>query len=207
MKKIYICAAYMGIEENYFKILNYCSYVASKGFIPLTAATMYHGALDKRIPEESEVIKEAVKTLINICDEVWVFGSCSDNVIANIRKCGKPIVYIKDSYRLNDNSQRYSVIIREYETQTGRTANRSILESVVYYLNLGVSDELIIAAIKKTAKMGAGWNYTEGILRNCVSEGITTLGQFSQKSAPKPNENTYAAYDIDLYEKMLNGKD
>ncbi len=204
MKKVFICANYMGLEENYFKILNYCKYIASKGFIPITTATMYHSSLNENIPQENKIITTAAKVLLSICDEVWVFGNCSETVIADMAGSGKPVVYVKESYSLNDASEQISVIMREYEVQTGRTVNRSIMESVLYYLNLGISDKLIIAAIKKTAKANAGWNYTEGILRNCVSRGITTLEEFSKNKAPRKQEDLSASYDIDLYEQMLN---
>lgn len=207
MKHIFICANYSGLEENYFKALNYCKYVANKGCIPLNTITMYHGTLNENITEERKIISEASKALINICDEVWVFGKCADTLIADVVGCRKPVIYVKDNFTLNDKSEVLSVIMREFESQTGRTVNRSILDSVLYYLNQGFSRELIIAAIKKTGKINAGWNYTEGILRNCLKRGITTVEAFSKQVAPQKEENNFAAYNLDLFEKMLRSKD
>ncbi len=207
MKHIFICANYQGLEENYFKALNYCKYVAKKGYIPLSIITMYHGTLNENITKERNIILEASKSLINICDEVWVFGKCADTLIADVVGSGKPVIYVKDNFSFNDESEILSVIMREFESQTGRTVNRSILESVLYYLNQGFSSELIIAAIKKTGKANAGWNYTEGILRNCLKRGITTVEEFSKSGAPQKEENNIAVYDLDLFEEMLRSKD
>lgn len=207
MKYIFICANYSGLEENYFKALNYCKYVAKKGCIPLSTITMYHGSLNENITIERNIISKASKSLINICDEVWVFGKCADTLIADVVESGKPIIYVKDNFSLNDESEVLSVIMREFESQTGRTVNRSILDSILYYLNQGFSSELIIAAIKKTGKINAGWNYTEGILRNCLKRGITTVQAFSKQGAPQKEEHNFSAIDFDLFEKMLNSKD
>ena len=206
MKKVYICANYSGLEENYFKFLNYCEYVAGKGFVPLSCVTMYHKALDENIPEQRKIISSAVKALIDICDEVWVFGKCRESLISDVAESGKPIIYVKDKLTANSASEKLSIIMREFESNTGRTVNRTIMESALYYLNEGITSELIIAAIKKTAKINAGWNYTEGILRSCLSQGITTAEAFTRQGAPK-QENSMASYDLDLYEQMLNKKD
>ena len=205
MKYIFICANYAGLEENYFKFLRYCKYVANKGHVPISVVTMYHSALDENVPAQNDIITSATKQLLNICDEVWVFGKCSQTLIANVSESGKPVIYVNDSFSLNDSSVVLSVIIKEYEVQTGKQANRGILESALYYLNQGITSELIIAAIKKTAKSNAGWYYTEGILKNCLGRGITTSEQFLRNGKEKPKTDC-AAYDLDLFEQMLNSK-
>ena len=206
MKKVYICANYFGLEENYFKFLNYCEYVVSKGLVPLSTVTMYHKALDENIPEQQKIISVAAKALIDICDEVWVFGKCRESLISDVAESGKPIIYVRDRLAVNSASEKLGVIMREFEADTGRTVNRTIMESALYYLNEGITSGLIIEAIKKTAKINAGWNYTEGILRSCLSQGITTAEAFTRRGAPK-QDNSMAAYDLDLYEQMLNKKD
>lgn len=206
MKYIFICANYAGLEENYFKFLRYCKYVADKGHVPISIVTMYHSALDENVPAQNDIIISAAKQLLSICDEVWVFGKCSESLIANVSESGKPVIYVKDSFSLNDSSVILSVIMQEYVVQTGKPTNRGILESALYYLNQGITSELIIAAIKKTAKANAGWNYTEGILKNCLTRGITTSEQFSHNDNIK-QKTDYSAYDLDLFEQMLNSKD
>ena len=84
MKYIFICANYGGLEENYFKALRYCKYVADKGHVPISAVTMYHGALDDKLPAQHKIITSATKHLLSICDEVWVFGKCSEMIISNV---------------------------------------------------------------------------------------------------------------------------
>lgn len=88
MKYIFICANYAGLEENYFKFLRYCKYVADKGHVPISIVTMYHSALDENVPAQNDIITSATKQLLNICDEVWVFGKCSQTLIANVSESG-----------------------------------------------------------------------------------------------------------------------
>ena len=208
MDYIYVCAPYDGLEENYIKALNYCRYVKAEGKIPVCPVTMYHGVYDERITDECTLSKTAGKELLKICSEVWVFGLNGNNEVNTLKSAGKPIRYIEDSFSFNTSSEMLTVLINTFQIQTGRLINRAIMDNMVFYLNAGLSDKLIVAAIKKAALKSAGWEYVEGILRNCLSRGITTAEQMSRQSKPDTKSNNdFGAFDLDLYEQMLNSKD
>lgn len=207
MKLIFICAPYSRLDENYYKSINYCKYVVEKGFIPINPITMYHGVLDERVPNEYAVLTEANKKLISLCDEVWVFGNAPESLIADAVAVGKPVNYVKDVFNRRSHSEGLSVIMRTWEAKTGKCVNRAILENIIFYLNEGLTDKLIIEAIKKTALKSAGWNYLEGILRSCLRQGITTAEEFLNNKPQKKEAESMAAYDLDLFEKMMAKKD
>ncbi len=206
--KVFVCSPYEGIEENYYKAINYCKYVIDKGNVPLCPVTMLHNVLNDIKPSEHEKFQKISKELIKQCDEIWVFGTGTSFTGLNTASgSGKPIKYITDTFRFNDESEMLSVLCRQYETITGRTINRSIVDSMLFYINKGVTDKLVIEAIKKTALRHLGWNYTEGILRNCLADGIKTAEEFLNNTKKNTAGSGYATYDLDLYEKMLNNKD
>ena len=206
MEYIYVCAPDGGFEENYIKALNYCRYVKSQGKIPICAVTMNYGIYDRREPKEDSTAKNAGRELLKICSEVWIFGKHNNKTAEIISGTGKPIRYIEDKFCFNDRSEMLTVIFNEYQSKTGRLINRAIMEDIIFYLDSGLSDKLIIAAIKKAAKKSAGWEYAEGILKNCLSQGITTAEEMDRKETPKTVDKDgcdYGAFDLDLYEKMI----
>lgn len=204
MKLIFICAPYSRLDENYYKSINYCRYVVDKGYVPINPITMYHGVLDERVPNEYAAIGYANKALIAQCDEVWVFRNGAETLIADATDLGKPVRYIEDAFNIRNSSEALSVIMREYEAKTGKCVNRTIMENILFYLNEGLSDKLIIEAIKKTALKSAGWNYLEGILRNCLTCRITTAEEFLTRK--RKNSDSMATYDLTEYEKYLEKK-
>ena len=208
MDYIYVCAPYDGLEENYIKALNYCKYVKAKGKTPICPVTMYHGVYDDRITEEHIAAKKVGQELLKLCSEVWVFGINGNTEVNTLSSAGKLIRYIEDSFSFNARSETLSVLMNEFQMQTGRLINRAIMENIVFYLDAGLSDKLIIAAIKKAALKSAGWEYVEGILKNCLSRGITTAEEMGRQQKPATkSDNDFGAFDLDLYEQMLNGKD
>lgn len=207
MSIIYVCSPYGGLEENYFRAQNYCRYVIEKGHIPVCPVTMFHGVYDDKVASEHEAYQKAGRELLKFCDEIWVFGKNTGSDISAVSGSGKVIRYIQDTFRFNNTSETLSVLVREFETYTGKTVNRFILENMLFYLNQGQTDKLIIAAIKKAARVGAGWNYIETILKSCLSKGITTAEELERSAPQKKEESMWATSDLDLFEKMLNSKD
>lgn len=207
MATIYVCSPYGGLEENYFRAQNYCRYVTEKGHIPVCPVTMFHGVYDDKVASEHEAYQKAGKELLKFCDEIWVFGKNTSSDISAVSGSGKAIRYIQDTFRFNNTSETLSVLAREFEVNTGKMMNRCILENMLFYLNKGQTDKLIIAAIKKAAKVGAGWNYAEAILNSCLSKGITTAEELKRQNPQKKEESSVASYDLALYEEMMNKKD
>ena len=205
MKLIFICAPYSRLDENYYKSINYCKYVVQKGFIPINPITMYHGVLDERVPAEYTILANANKALISQCDEVWVFGNAPESLIADATGLGKPVKYIEGEFEKRNHYESLNLIVSEYEKRMSERANGQIRQDIRYFLDNGLPAELIIEVIKKTARLKKQWNYSVGTLRNRLREGKTTVEEFLNN---KPQKNgSMASYDLDLFEKMLNGKD
>lgn len=201
---IYVCAPDGGLEENYIKARNYCQYVKSKGNIPICPVTMNHGVYDWREPTERERAKKSGRELLKLCDEVWVFGKKGIAERLQLSNIGKPVKYIENSFYINDQSEMLTVLFNLYQDKTGRLMNRKIMDDMIFYLNEGLSDKLIIEAIKKAADKSAGWEYVTPILNNCMLSGISTAEEFLQSRQPEKRENDFGAFDLDAYEKMIN---
>lgn len=69
-----MCSPYGGKQENYEQAVDYCRIVAARGHVPLASHVMLHGILDDLIPEQREKGLAAGLALVEIADEVWVFG-------------------------------------------------------------------------------------------------------------------------------------
>lgn len=201
---IYVCASDGGSDENYIKALNYSRYVKSKGHIPICPVTMNHGVYDWRGPQERAAAKQSGRQLLKLCDEVWVFGTKVIKDETALTSVGKPIRYIEDDFRFNDRSEMLTVIFNEYQNKTGRLMNRKIMEDILYYLDEGLSDKLILAVIGKAANVSAGWEYAVPILNDCVTKGITTAEEFSHSRQPEKHEDDYGVFDLVAYEQMIN---
>ena len=204
--KIYVCSSYDGLEQNYLRAIKYAEYVIKKGHTPICPVTMLHSVLNDTVPEERKEFQRIQRELVEVCDEIWVFGKIKTNEQQLTADFGKEVRYIQDVFTMPNSSEALSALCRGYETITGRMLNRGIAEDIIFYMKAGLTDGLIMEAIKKAAKKNAGWNYAEGILKNCMSKGITTAEEF-ERDAPKTQGSEYSSYDLDLYEKMLNNKE
>lgn len=211
---IYVCSPYGGQKENYERALSYGRFVVSKGYIPIIPHTMLHGVLDDKNPTEREIGLDAGKGLIKQCEAVWVFGKDDtasigmQGEIAAALEFGIPVVYIDGSRALdpNERSADISRCIRHYE-QTYCGINRAVADSIIYYYDAGISADLICKCIDIAAKKQAHWNYSEAILTRCLNQSIFTVEQFEKKSSggkPKASEKEWAAYDFEIFEKMLD---
>lgn len=211
-KLIYVCSAYGGREENYKRALFYGRYVVSKGYIPIIPHTMLHGILNDKVTEERELGLEAGRILIKTCGAVWVFASEENETVGMRREVefaesiGVPVVRVKDSYSISREAEQLSILFKEYESLTNKLINRAICDDIIHYLNEGISEALMLEAMKCAAKKHAPWNYTAAILKRCLYSGIRTLEEF-KTTADKKKDNDFASYDLDAFEKMLNEKD
>jgi hypothetical protein len=75
MKKIYIALKYTGQRELSFNIANKAILdVITSGHIPISTISMTHMASKKyNLPPEADFWWGLNKTLLDACDEVWVF--------------------------------------------------------------------------------------------------------------------------------------
>ena len=74
MKTVYICAPLKGdIRGNIEKARIYTRYALKCGVAPVTSH-FFALCIDDDIPEERKLGMDAGLTLMNMCDELWVFG-------------------------------------------------------------------------------------------------------------------------------------
>ncbi|MFV0351210.1 MAG: hypothetical protein ACK5JF_02715 [Oscillospiraceae bacterium] len=69
---IYVCSPYGGKEENYQAARGYCLTVAEAGHTPFASHVMLHKVFFE--PNDREAGLEAGLALIDICQELWMFG-------------------------------------------------------------------------------------------------------------------------------------
>ena len=117
-----------------------------------------------------------------------MFGKIKTNEQQLTADFGKEVRYIQDVFTMPNSSEDFSALCRGYETITGRMLNRGIAEDIIFYMKAGLTEGLIMEAIKKAAKKNAGWNYAEGILKNCLAKGVTTAEEF-EKDIHKSQES------------------
>ncbi len=75
MLKVFICSPFRGdIKENTKKAIGYAKMAAMNGPIPVAPHLIFPLFLDENIPIERMMGIEMGLELMDICDEVWVFG-------------------------------------------------------------------------------------------------------------------------------------
>lgn len=100
MKRVYICSPLGGdVAAHIQQVKRYTLYVLKCGMAPVVPH-FYALVLDDNIPEERELGRQAGKSLLWLCDEIWVFGeTVSEGMEEEIRFCKNlnlPVRYIAD---------------------------------------------------------------------------------------------------------------
>lgn len=104
----------------------------------------------------------------------------------------------------------FQKVVQSYEGNVG-TLTQVASQGIQAFLQDGLTEGLIVAAIEKAAAMGKGtWRYIEGILNNCRKSNITTAEAFARQKKPRPagkktgfaNFSQTAEYDIDAIERL-----
>lgn len=99
-KLVYICSPYKGEnmrerEQNIQNARNYCMSAVAQGCVPYSAHLAICGFLDDSIPEERAVGIALDTAMMELCDELWVFGdrisSGMASEIAWFEEIGRPI--------------------------------------------------------------------------------------------------------------------
>jgi hypothetical protein len=104
MKIVYIASPLAGdIQNNIQKALGYCRMAVSMGVVPLAPHTIFTRLLDDNDPEQRRLGMKMGYTLLERCDELWVFGSVlSAGMKAEItyaEKLGMPVRYFDGDVR------------------------------------------------------------------------------------------------------------
>lgn len=89
MKRIYVCSPFAaptaaGVRENVERARAICRDVAKRGDAPLAVHLLYPAFLDDTVPEERELGVACGRSWLLAADEVWVFGSPSPGMRAEI---------------------------------------------------------------------------------------------------------------------------
>lgn len=76
-KLIYVCSPYGGSTENIKIAKWYMKIVIEQGHIPIASHVLLHGVLNDHEEKEREAGIKIGLNLIEICEEVWIFGNKS----------------------------------------------------------------------------------------------------------------------------------
>ena len=100
-KVVYICSPLRrSYESNIIKANLFSRYAYEKGCLPIAPHAIFPQFLDDENKFERKVGMAMGLQLLELCDEVWVFGPCiSEGMKAEIelaRKLGKPTLYIDE---------------------------------------------------------------------------------------------------------------
>ena len=208
MKLIYVCSAYEGAESDYKAAISYAGYVRNSGGVPITPHIMYHGVFDIKQYEEKEAFMYVARRFMELCSEVWVFGKRRTfkmkEEIALATKLGieiKNIAPIITAMKNDDLAQ----ICRDYEMTTGCFMNGAISNDIIFYLECGISKDVIAYAITEQARRNASWQYGKKILERCREQKIKTVDDLNRAVKKKATQKLAGAgYDLELFEKTLN---
>lgn len=99
-RMVYVASAMRGdIEGNLKKAAAYCHAAAEAGAVPIAPQLYFSAYLDDRVPEERAEGMEMGLHILKRCDELWVFGSPTEGMRAEIRlaeSAKMPILYIPE---------------------------------------------------------------------------------------------------------------
>lgn len=99
---VYVCSPYRGSLENYKRAVGYCKYVAAQGHIPYASHVMLHGIFKDDDTDERLKGLQAGFMMIQVVDEIWVFGDEITNGMQQEIDLGKrlekKIVHMRGMY-------------------------------------------------------------------------------------------------------------
>lgn len=99
-RKVYVASRYAGnVDANTRAAVRYCRYVIKEGYMPVAAHLLYPQMLDDNNPADRELGLAFGMALLDLCDEVWVFGPVSRGMAAEIeeaKRLKKPLRCFKE---------------------------------------------------------------------------------------------------------------
>jgi len=94
MKKIFICSPLKGnIKENIKRAKEYSREAVSAGHIPITPHIYFTQFLDDNNPEEREVGMAMGRKLLDLCDEMWIYGRPTEGMLQEINQFKKKKIW------------------------------------------------------------------------------------------------------------------
>ncbi len=80
VKKVYVCSRYRGdVERNVEHAIRYENFVIAHGYRPIVPHLHLTKLLDDNEPMERDMGLQFGKLLIELCDEMWVFGDSENS--------------------------------------------------------------------------------------------------------------------------------
>ena len=99
-KKVYVASRYAGnVDVNVAAAIEYCRKVIRDGYMPIASHLLYPQILNDNNPTERELGLSFGLALLQMCDEVWVFGKVTkgmDGEIEEAKKLKKQIRYFEE---------------------------------------------------------------------------------------------------------------
>ena len=104
MKRVYVCSPFAGdIRGNIAHAKIYSLYAIKQGVCPITPHLMFTQYLNEKDPVQRELGLRCGADLLQVCDELWVFGDdISEGMSEEIRlakKLGIPVRRFRQSFR------------------------------------------------------------------------------------------------------------
>ena len=95
MKKVFICSPLKGnMEQNIENARRYAREAILAGYLPIVPHIYFTQFLDDLKEEERALGIKAGGELIDVCDELWVFGEPSEGMKKEIEVWGdRPIIF------------------------------------------------------------------------------------------------------------------
>lgn len=76
MKIVYICSPFRGdTETNIANAQKYSRFAVEQGILPITPHLLFPQFMNDDSPEERKQAMDFNQTILNLCQEVWVFGN------------------------------------------------------------------------------------------------------------------------------------
>lgn len=103
-KFIYICSPCRGdYEKNIQNARNYCREVMTKwsDVVPIAPHVFFTQFLDDTIPTERTLGMNAGIALLDMCDEIWVYGPHSEGMKAEIEYAKEHGIPIRDGIKMH----------------------------------------------------------------------------------------------------------
>ena len=108
---VYICSPYKGdYLRNTIQAHKYCSFAIEMGYLPIAPHIYFTIFLCDRIPAERTIGMEMGLQLLEVCEEVWVFGlqSPSAGMAAEILRAAELGMPIRDGWEIVRNNAELS---------------------------------------------------------------------------------------------------
>ena len=99
-RKVYVASRYAGdVAANTAAAIGYCRRVIQDGYMPIASHLLYPQILNDNNPAERELGLSFGLALLQMCDEVWVFGKVSKGMTSEIeeaKRLKKQIRYFEE---------------------------------------------------------------------------------------------------------------